>query len=325
MDGKNQPKTKAELLQELQSIQSLLDEPEDEQFPALDDDDIPLLDEFLLDDGGADNEDDLDPLADLDQAASEVLEADTLDALNAAYAALTDDLTSEQHPASEHKEDREYETATQPKPQPPQSSATTASRGNAPQNPAKANPQTTTSVPDVEQRTNEPAHSIESGAGHRESAEERIDSEHTDPASPAPLPGQQSLFDAPRGQAGSSHKESKPGSKPERQPLPQKARGENPFLPQHIRERLRGNQVLPKADFLQPNTPPAHQDLPPMVAEKPVEKFKDPSPASEHVLSDTAAEVSMVVDQLVAEILPTLEARLRELIAERLTKDLHED
>ncbi|AFU98339.1 hypothetical protein [Simiduia agarivorans] len=317
MDGKNQPKTKAELLQELQSIQSLLDEPEDEQFPALDDDDIPLLDEFLLDDGESNpEEDDFNTL--LDEAADEALEADTLDALNAAYAALTDDLASEQ------PEDRDHETATQSTTQSAQNSATPTPRRDAPQNPAQADPQAAAALSDAQQRADEPENSIEPGTRHREGAEAGVTSEHTDPASPAPLPGQQSLFDAPKSAPATSAKEAKPASRPERQPLPQKARGENPFLPQHIRERLRGNQVLPKADFLQPSTPPAHQDLPAMVAEKPPESPKAPLAAETAVSIDTEPDLSPLVDQLVAEILPTVEARLRELIAERLTKDPHD-
>lgn len=319
MDGKNQPKTKAELLQELQSIQSLLDEPEDKQFPALDDDDIPLLDEFLLDDGDADlTEDDFS--TGLAETADEALEADTLDALNAAYAALTDDLASEQ------PEDSDHETPAQPTTQSSQNPTASTPRRNAPQNPAQANPKVATPLPDAQQRSDESEDSIESGAGHRQSTETRVTSEHTDPASPAPLPGQQSLFDAPKAAPDASTNDARPQARPERPPLPQKARGENPFLPQHIRERLRGNQVLPKADFLQPTTPPAHQDLPPMAAvEKPVEKAVDSRAEEAPPVSEPASDLSQLVDQLVAEILPAVEVRLRELIAERLTKDPHED
>lgn len=349
MAGQDQPKTKAELLRELQSIQSLLDEQQPDELVALDDDeDIPILEEFFEEE-------------EAEIESSEPLAADdeTLDALNAAYAALTGDIEA----AGASTQDTDHEKDTEPAPKPaPQSQPAqqAAARADAPSDTEQASQATENAQADAEQSPHEPedrdnsgARADQRGAGHL--------GQHTDPAAPAPLPGQQSLFDGPVKDA----------------PRPAqvtKASGENPFLPQHIRARLRGNQPLPKGEFKHPSTPPAHleplptgpaadsfepqppagaehkrehsqadgasqelnagaitpapkapetQPLSPATAALPADEAEPKSTAMPSALTD--AEIHAMVDALVAEQLPKLEQQLRaQLLAKLRQQDPEE-
>jgi len=91
-----------------------------------------------------------------------------------------------------------------------------------------------------------------------------------------------------------------------RPPRPTRASGENPFLPQHIRARLQGRQ--PALDSFLENTP--HE--PPTTA--PAEET-DPSPRV-----DRAA----LIDALIEESLPELEAKLRERLEQYSQETLQE-
>lgn len=310
MDGKNQPKTKAELLKELQSIQSLLDE--QEHFPALDDDDIPLLDEFLDQDEpvAAAQEQQADLLLDddiptVDDALDDALSADTLDALNQAYADLTGEfeLTEAAH-----------ETSGPTKAQQPRQQDQSAARPDASPHPAKAelagdpagadaepvsNAAGTGTAPELSGAAADLHDPIFTDGPDHEHA--GPDSLHTDPAAPKPLPGQQSLFE-PR-EAGSRLHKAGPnqkagqGLKLERPVLPKKPVGENPFLPQHIRQRLRGNQPLPVG-------------MPP-----PYPSYQAETEALER---SQQHENQALIDSLVAEFMPKIETRLRERLAQQI-------
>ncbi|UTA49003.1 hypothetical protein L1F30_05510 [Simiduia sp. 21SJ11W-1] len=307
MAGPDQPKTKAELLRELQSIQSLLDEQGQDAFDAFEDDeDIPILDEFIEDDGPADDD------------ASEPLAADdeTLDALNAAYAALTGDIDTGGASAQEYDHEKDTQQAPEPAPK-PHAPQQTAARTDAPSHPEETGATGEVAPIDAEPDSDEPedSHDFSASANHRRDGHL---GQHTDPAAPAPLPGQQSLFDRPA----------------EGSPRPAqvtKASGENPFLPQHIRARLRGNQPLPKGEFKRPNTPPAHLEPLPGAesAQIPHEATLSPAtvsvpeaplasaPRPEAPPIDDAAVLALV-DALVAEHLPKLEQQLREQLLAKL-------
>lgn len=77
-------------------------------------------------------------------------------------------------------------------------------------------------------------------------------------------------------------------------PLPSPEKSENPFLPQHIRERLSANRILRP-------TPPA----------------RDGSPRSSTKATKKDAEEA-AVDELVQRYLPRIEAELREKIRARI-------
>ncbi|MCP8898754.1 hypothetical protein [Gilvimarinus xylanilyticus] len=81
----------------------------------------------------------------------------------------------------------------------------------------------------------------------------------------------------------------------ESKPFTAKARGENPFLPQHIRERLKGYQGQESTAAAEANTHPRQQDL---------------------------------IDELVRSVMPQLEAELRLKLAalshDSLQQLLHE-
>jgi len=261
MAGNSQPKTKAEILRELQSIQLLLDEnagkaaDPDEDFPALDDDDIPLLDAFLDDDDTSEDESHVD--RDEQLAAN----AETLDALNAAYAALTgelEQLTGDPE-LKKHEKTPEKKPAKQPV-------AQTTPRPNAPSHPQQTKQAHQLPPAHAKPRPHEPENrdQFREAEAFGFELDEHLTSApgptpHTDPSAPAPLPGQQSLFEPAK---PDSSKKADSDDKDANRPAPvTKASGENPFLPQHIRERLRGNQPLPKGEFLLPMTPPAYMDM----------------------------------------------------------------
>lgn len=91
--------------------------------------------------------------------------------------------------------------------------------------------------------------------------------------------------------------------KRQRTPQPTRATGENPFLPAHIRERLQGNQpppLLDTRDFAEPAP-----------KENPGAANSAPSPLTR----------SSLINALMDELRPELEARLRESL-ESLSQDL---
>lgn len=98
----------------------------------------------------------------------------------------------------------------------------------------------------------------------------------------APLPGQQSLFNEPSSESTLANKESI-AQKPE----PALPTDENPFLPKHIRDRLQGNKP--------------HLGM---------QGFK-PSELTSNT-SKQQVQARALVDELVTEYLPKMEAELRQ-------------
>lgn len=88
-----------------------------------------------------------------------------------------------------------------------------------------------------------------------------------------------------------------------RRPAPTKASGENPFLPAHIRARLHGNRPPPGFDS---ESAPA-RDTAPVSDKAPVpDKTKSPT------RSATDINREQLVDELLSELQPLLEAQLRD-------------
>jgi len=112
----------------------------------------------------------------------------------------------------------------------------------------------------------------------------------------APLPGQQSLFSEGRSESNSEPNSASPSvansNKGSDEPDTVKSEAllptdENPFLPKHIRDRLQGNKPhLGMQNF------------------KPSELANDPS--------EQQAQTRALVDELVTEYLPKMEAELRQ-------------
>lgn len=145
----------------------------------------------------------------------------------------------------------------------------------------------------------------------RKKSSERFFLEECSPEEPSQkpsLPGQQSLFDH----------ENDPG-KPIEEPNPQpsqripKAKGENPFLPQHIRERLKSNNP----ELIQAIAKTADSLLP---------RQNDSSLAAKSSQnSDSIVEKEQLnhtlVDKLVKEYLPKIEAELRQRLQASLNSE----
>ncbi|MYM62988.1 hypothetical protein [Pseudomaricurvus sp. HS19] len=110
---------------------------------------------------------------------------------------------------------------------------------------------------------------------------------------PGVLPGQRSLFESPS--QGSPYQAIPSEESPGKPATTRKASGENPFLPQHIRERLHINRSL--VDELKAGTP-----------------FQPD--ASADILS--AVRLQQLVDQVIATHLPRIEADLRERLFREL-------
>lgn len=325
MVGDSQPKTKAELLRELQSIRHLLDEQEDAQFPALNDDDIPLLEEFLDMDESDDEHTDRTMQSDHYPDDDPVADTETLEVLNAAYAALTGDLDQWTEEQSENTSDEKAPEAQKQKNHPTQATPRAGAPSHAqqieqvhPHAQPDAKPQ-----PDEPKNSNQPDSSLDRGTatpGTGAGAGARLDQpENTDSVQGPgrPLPGQQNLFD------GSDKKQDpEPHLRPGQLT---KATGENPFLPQHIRERLRGNQPMPTAEFLKPQTPPAYTDLSaygPAAPEPLHNEQADDVQPNRHQPTLSQPDLEALLDEVMAEILPLVESRLRQRLMEKLT---HED
>jgi hypothetical protein len=154
-------------------------------------------------------------------------------------------------------------------------------------------------------------------------------------ANPAVLPGQTSLFDEEPGSAASAEKPNpgnpvtperkpgfaahlKPGSSSFAHSLSQsstpanrtlaKASGENPFLPQHIRERLHGNNPPPLFEY---------------------ETAKKILSATKNIANKINKPRQTLVEEVISGLMPTIEAELRHRLyamsVEDLEKLLNED
>lgn len=122
---------------------------------------------------------------------------------------------------------------------------------------------------------------------------DQIDEVNEEPSTPGVLPGQQSLFSEGNKESSKQNKKDDLGVQAEEADLsikdkqsPKKSLQNNPFLPPHIRERL-------------------GQDM----TEVPVEKAQPASP----LLSPSYTE--QLIEQLVAQHLPKIEAELRQRLA----------
>jgi hypothetical protein len=125
---------------------------------------------------------------------------------------------------------------------------------------------------------------------------------------PSVLPGQQSLFKEKIASALSSTGiQANSSPKKLTQHSIEKptvvAKGENPFLPQHIRARLNGNTLLPAFDT--DNNPVFNA---PLIGE----------PIQETNVAQEAMNHKRIIDTLVAEFLPKIESELRRRLQAEL-------
>ncbi|GAB3093492.1 hypothetical protein G8770_06555 [Aestuariicella hydrocarbonica] len=158
---------------------------------------------------------------------------------------------------------------------------------------------------------------------------------------PGVLPGQQSLFDKSRSDSTAPlepQDEDQTTSRPQRK-SESKARGENPFLPKHIRDRLHTNKALLDIIKESPLSPAAASRLSEYspggskdgTQEQPVtetavprnDSNADSAPAVTEPAND---RLSQMVDDIIAVYLPKIEAELREkLMAEFQSKNAIKD
>lgn len=99
-----------------------------------------------------------------------------------------------------------------------------------------------------------------------------------------------------------------------------RASGENPFLPAHIRARLHGNRPPPSWDW----DPPAADETeetavqPPVVPKGPLSTESPARPSSPQALISRQS----LIDQVVQESLPEMEAKLRRRLHEATDEQL---
>ncbi|MDQ2077240.1 hypothetical protein [Marinimicrobium sp. ABcell2] len=119
---------------------------------------------------------------------------------------------------------------------------------------------------------------------------------------------QTSLFDMDSPLADQAPaKEPSPGLK---RPSVTKASGENPFLPAHIRERLHGNRP-----------PPLFEPVPPAFKPKPT---PEAPPTVTPVAPTQNPNLTQLVEDVVASVLPEAEATLRRKLSELSAEQLHQ-
>ncbi len=169
--------------------------------------------------------------------------------------------------------------------------------------------------------------------------------------SPGALPGQQSLFSeqtppastdthnspsSPNSTAASKSAsiEVKPGTtekvqtsdRPSTQALknnpilspPKKTSGENPFLPKHIRDRLSGTSDLPAYDNPY-NAATLNTKVSPTTFQVTSNPEQDSTQSFTQNSVQNQSEHDLIIDSLVAQYLPEIEAKLRQKLKEAIT------
>lgn len=132
---------------------------------------------------------------------------------------------------------------------------------------------------------------------------------------PGVLPGQRSLFD---NKPATVKTPDQPAAKPTIRPAVQ-TRGENPFLPQHIRERLHTNKAL--LDIIK-ESPLPEVTIPPRPARYTSEPAKSQNTPKEKLPPVLPPEkLHQMVEGIIAVYLPKIEAELRQRLLEALQDD----
>ncbi len=145
--------------------------------------------------------------------------------------------------------------------------------------------------------------------------------------SPKVLPGQQSLFDdniVPESQVPAERIEKAPPLKA----AAVKPLVENPFLPAHIKAKLERERTLYEQEInaaVQTNSAryyPAKVPAPAPAPEEPVAAKTEYHPASKHTPTHAGldAEHEALIDEVVSEYLPQIEAKLRKRLRECLAE-----
>lgn len=124
---------------------------------------------------------------------------------------------------------------------------------------------------------------------------------------PDVLPGQQSLFDK------EASKSASPTPAQPTNPTREKPRGENPFLPKHIRDRLNGTVDVPIYTASHSHRQETRET--PIPQTRPL--AMNESKSSAHSNTQQAVSTDDIIDALVDEYLPIIEARLRERLKQK--------
>lgn len=95
-------------------------------------------------------------------------------------------------------------------------------------------------------------------------------------------------------------------------------KGENPFLPQHIRDRLAANREILETDMRHPANSIFSTKHKSYEKKPPIETFETPVVGEDEQL---ATAKQQVIEEIVAEFLPKMEALLRERLEQTFTKD----
>lgn len=267
MDDKKK-KTRSDLLRELESIKGLLV-----------DEDIPVLQEVFAPETQPPGKD--DPQSKLNR--------EELAALKTAYQSLLADaeqFTAQQAGATTATKEPPAPSAEKPASTPETMRSTSTRTGQQ-----ATDPVADSTYPEANDSLNlDPEPDVYTDNKTRPAARQKpVDSSREQSVSP----GQQTLF------------KSSPTSEREKQQALLNSYGENPFLPQHIRERLRGNRV----DF---NTEGNERKTPA------TEKKETPEISSE----DTRPCRQDLIEDLVKEVLPQLENQLRAQLEQMSEKQI---
>ena len=135
---------------------------------------------------------------------------------------------------------------------------------------------------------------------HDKQENDKIDNHQT--ATKGVLPGQQSLFDEKKTKQAPPQKQSSTD-------VNHTKTNENPFLPKHIRERLNGTVDIPA--YKQSNNDHLRKSQP----KTKHQRVSKPSPNAQSKHTD------QLIDSLIKEFMPQIEARLRKQLKEKIEKE----
>lgn len=129
---------------------------------------------------------------------------------------------------------------------------------------------------------------------------------------PSVLPGQGSLFDEPARPSSSTAKNIPPINVPPAKPMttgvttsriPVKPSGENPFLPQHIRQRLHGNNPPPLFEY---------------------EAIKKINTATRQLQAKTGSPRQQLIEDVITGLMPQIETEIRHRLFAMSTEELEQ-
>jgi hypothetical protein len=278
-------KTKAAMMQELESIKGLL----------LEDDEIPILQEIFDSEPGS-------------KATQAPMSRHELNELHDQFTALSQSIagkhTEPQHsnqPQSNQPQSSQQQSSQQQLP--PQTSASLLdafTRVSQQQAPKTAQAQQTSILPKLQQPS----------LFHEEEFVEDIDQYHH-AASHESQPGQN---------ISTSHSSTNHSNNHTQRPALAKASGENPFLPQHIRARLHGNNPPPMFDYA------ASAQLPQTTLKNKTEplldQYKNSLHDNHHDGQKSSSPRQQLIKEVIAAVMPQLEKELQQKLEQLSQQEL---